>query len=217
MNTSPFLVQNSLYLTTLLGAICTLGIFSLLYKENPIYRLFEHVFIGLATGYGVYLTIKIILYPLWWKRMVEEGHWYWIFALLAGSMFYFVYSRKYVWISRIIFGVFMGLEAGAAFKGFSTEFIPQIFASFKPLYAAHGVTWWDVANNLVFVTVLFTAMAYFFFSVDHKHTAVRKIAGTGRWFLMFAFGAMFGATVGGRMSLLIGRIDFLLRDWLHII
>jgi hypothetical protein len=168
--------------------------------------LFEHIFIGLATGYGVYVTIKIILYPLWWQRMVGEGHWYWIFALLAGSMFYFVYSRKYSWISRIIFGVFMGFEAGAQFKGFATEFIPQITASFKPLCAGRGISWWDVANNLVFVTVLFTGMAYFFFSVEHKHTVVKRFSGLGRWFLMFAFGAMFGATVGGRMSLLIGRI-----------
>ena len=30
-------------LTLWLGALCTLGIFSLLYKENPYYRLCEHI------------------------------------------------------------------------------------------------------------------------------------------------------------------------------
>jgi hypothetical protein len=34
---------------------------------------------------------------------------------------------------------------------------------------------------------------------------------------MITFGAAFGYTVMGRMSLLIGRLDFLLADWLHLI
>jgi len=34
---------------------------------------------------------------------------------------------------------------------------------------------------------------------------------------MVSFGASFGYTVMARISLLIGRLDFLLRDWLHII
>jgi len=34
---------------------------------------------------------------------------------------------------------------------------------------------------------------------------------------MFAFGAMFGSTVMARMSLFIGRLDFLLTDWQPIV
>jgi len=34
---------------------------------------------------------------------------------------------------------------------------------------------------------------------------------------MVSFGASFGYTVMGRMSLLIGRVMFLMRDWLGII
>ncbi len=39
----------------------------------------------------------------------------------------------------------------------------------------------------------------------------------GIWVIMIGFGATFGFTVMGRISLLIGRIQFLLGDWLHII
>jgi predicted phage tail protein len=61
------------------------------------------------------------------------------------------------------------------------------------------------------VAVLF----YFFFSVEHKKvgSAVSKV---GIWFLMVSFGASFGYTVMGRLSLLIGRVNFLLHDWLNI-
>ncbi|MDO8587413.1 MAG: hypothetical protein Q7T82_10265 [Armatimonadota bacterium] len=72
---------------------------------------------------------------------------------------------------------------------------------------------WKVVNNLIFMIVLLTGMSYFFFSIDHRRGSIRIAAGLGRWFLMFAFGAMFGATVGARMSLLVGRINFLVFDW----
>jgi hypothetical protein len=44
-----------------------------------------------------------------------------------------------------------------------------------------------------------------------------KFAGIGIWFIMVAFGASFGYTVMARISLLIGRMQFLLHDWLGII
>ncbi|MDO8587414.1 MAG: hypothetical protein Q7T82_10270 [Armatimonadota bacterium] len=128
-----FLQRYSLQIIVWLGALSTLAIFSILYKENAFYRLFEHIFIGLATGQGIFMTVSQVLHPLWWKRMTAEGQWYWVFAFLAGMMFYFVYSRKYAWISRIIFGAFMGFTAGLTFKAFATQYVPQIAASFKPL------------------------------------------------------------------------------------
>jgi hypothetical protein len=38
----------------------------------------------------------------------------------------------------------------------------------------------------------------------------------GQYMMMVAFGAAFGATVMSRMTFLIGRLMFLLRDWLGI-
>ena len=44
-----------------------------------------------------------------------------------------------------------------------------------------------------------------------------KIARVGIFFLMVTFGASFGYTVMSRMSLLIGRMDFLFGDWLGLV
>ena len=55
--------------------------------------------------------------------------------------------------------------------------------------------------------------SYFFFSFEHKHVVVQRTAAAGRWFLMIGFGAIFGATVMGRMTLFIGRLNFILTDW----
>ena len=206
--------------TVWLSAIGTLAIYSVLYKENPVYRLAEHIFIGAAAGYGVYYAWSQILKPLWWDRITAGGG-IWVFALVAGAMFYFIYSQKHAWISRLIFGALLGLVSGSAFKAFAGVNMDRIYASFKPLYVYKpGMTVLQSVtaslNNVLFVVVMLTVMAYFFFSFEHK-TAVRRVpANIGRWVLMFAFGAMFGSTVMARMSLLIGRIYFILHDALRL-
>lgn len=191
------------------GVLCTFAIYSVLYKENKFYRFFEHIFIGLSGGYGVYITWSQVLYPKWWKPMIQDGEYYWVFALVIGSMFYFMYSKKHAWISRVIFGLFMGFSAGGMFREFYESYFPQIGSSMKPI-AGSPV---DIFNVLVFYVILLAAMSYFFFSFEHKNAAVQTTAKAGRWFLMIGFGAMFGATVMGRMTLFIGRLNFLLNDW----
>ena len=60
------------------------------------------------------------------------------------------------------------------------------------------------------------ALFYFFFSIPHRG-AFGGVAKTGIYILMIGFGATFGFTVMGRISLLIGRIQFLLGNWLGLI
>jgi len=197
-----------------IGAICTLAIYSILYKENPVFRLFEHIFVGIATGYGVQTAITQVLVPQWGKALFVEGKWYWIFALLVGGMFYFIYSKKQIWIARWAMGAFIGMGAGLGVVGFVTEFAPQMAASFKPL-VEHTVTGWHFyPNNVIFFITLLTVMSYFFFSIEQKKPLLAGSAKTGRWLLMIAFGAIFGNTVMARFSLLIDRMQFLLHDWL---
>lgn len=208
-----WLADNSTAITAWCGALSTVAIYSILYAENRFYRLFEHIFIGLGAGYGVYFTWSQVLNPKWWKPMVHGGQWAWAFAAVLGSMFYFMYSKRHVWISRVIFGLFMGLAAGGMFREFYEIYFPQMGASMKAV-AGPGMGVWDTANVIVFYLILFASMTYFFFSFEHNNPTVRRTASAGRWFLMIGFGAIFGATVMGRMTLFIGRFNFLLNEWL---
>ncbi|NUQ00164.1 MAG: hypothetical protein HUU35_09955 [Armatimonadetes bacterium] len=202
-------------IVTWLGVLATLAILSVVYRENPFYRFFEHLFIGVATGFGLFVTWRDALSETWWTPL-SQGYWYWILPPLIALMFYTVYLPKYSWMSRFLISVLFGLGAGAAFRGFASQVFPQIAASFLPIVpraataTSEAVTIGDALNNLVFVLTLVCVMVYFFFSFRHQNKAISSTARVGRWLLMVAFGATFGSTVMARFSLLIDRIQFLL-------
>ena len=71
-------------------------------------------------------------------------------------------------------------------------------------------------NHLILVVGVITTLVFFFFSKEHKG-AIGGTAKLGIWYLMVSFGAAYGFTVMSRISLLIGRFQFLLDDWLGIV
>ncbi|MCX6362483.1 MAG: hypothetical protein NT029_22040 [Armatimonadetes bacterium] len=206
------------------GAIGTLALFSLIYRENRVYRLFEHIFIGLAAGYLIKTTWTEVLGPQWFTPLFHDGQWPWALVAGFGLLFYTIFSRKHSWMSRIAIGALMGFAAGQAFQTTASDYIPQIRKSFKPLFVTpdqiplgSGLTTLGIGlNNLLFVFIMVTVLTYFFFSFEQKNKVVAASARTGRLMLMFAFGAIFGSTVMARMALLIDRVWFLMHNWLHL-
>ncbi len=206
-----------------IGAACTLGLYSILYRENKVFRFFEHAFIGLGTGYLIYQTWNDTLKPRWWEPMTGEGRWWWALALPAGFLFYTIYSKRNAWMSRLIFGLFFGLTAGQAFQRFAAVNFPLVRSAMNlPLVntpeasapGAYALTPYSAAlNNVLFLVIVVSVMSYFFFSFEQKNKAIAGVSRFGRWVLMFAFGAIFGSTIMARLSLLIGRLYFLLHDW----
>jgi hypothetical protein len=76
--------------------------------------------------------------------------------------------------------------------------------------------WFTSLNNILLTVGVITGLIYFFFSKEHKG-ALGVGSKIGIWFLMISFGASFGYTVMSRMSLLIGRVYFLMGNWLHLL
>lgn len=202
-------------IVTWLAAFATLGIYSILYKENPIYRFFEHLFIGLGLGWTLFIIWKDILHPKWWTPMVVDGKWYWIFAMVIGSLYYFIYSPRFAWMARLVISTLMGLTAGLVFKSFAGIYIPQIEASFRAVRFSPSIA--TGLNNLLSTIILVSVLVYFLFTISHEKQPLAGVSKLGRWFIMLGLGAMFGSTVMARLSLFIDRLTFLLHDWLKII
>jgi hypothetical protein len=214
-----FLPLNLERLSVWIGVLCTLAIYSLLYRENPIYRFFEHMYIGLAAGYSLGPLGVDILYRYWIEPIWIQGYWAWAFVVPYGMYLYFIFSERYGWISRIVIGTLIGASAGLFFQEFSSRYLPQLNSTLqKPLWVSDAnpdLTYGMIVNNILFVIILLSVLTYFTFSYEQRGP-VKRVAIWGRWFLMIGLGAIFGNTVMARMALMIGRIYYLLNDWLLI-
>ena len=220
---SPWLADHLEVLKLWFGAIGTLGLFSILYRENKVYRFFEHLFLGVSMGYLIVNAYTDTILPKFWEPFYA-GQWWLIFTIIIGLFYYFIFSQKFAWLARLMIAFFLGVTSGRAFKAYVNDYWPQIPTSFKPL-VPHGaftatdgtkfaeLTWGGAINNLIFMIILVCVMSYFFFSFEQKSPILKNSAKWGRWLLMFAFGAIFGSTIMGRLALLIDRITFLMKDF----
>lgn len=344
-------------------AFFTLALFSFLYRDNPFYKIAEHIFAGLTAGYQVGLIWETVILQKLWDPMIYSGRWWLFLPGVLGIMMFARFFPKLSRISRIPLAAVMGITAGvfiiAQLHGFvlpqmrstmspvtqtvstvssaydantaavflgtpvpadtivgtvdtvepgplspvepidtttSTISIPAgalrsdadtlhpdgaaatiIRGEFRDTEAAavtrysvtvvargpdgddnlivgdarngdEGVsivdegdgrfaftaewtpdtTWADGAYVLgvsvrkerirlllTFIVIIgvISTLIYFYFS--HEHTGVLGVtAKVGIWFIMIAFGAHFGYTVMGRVSLLIGRAQFLIEEWI---
>ena len=194
----------------------TLALYSFLYKDNPLFKFAEHVFVGVAAAYVFgqywYPTIYGEIIAEWTELEQDESANWWLLApTFLGLLMLTRFSPRLAWLSRYSFAFFVGLGAGLTIPRYTSSFIlAQIEPTIQPLSLS-----WDGLNLLVILVGVIGVLVYFFFSVEHTGVAGR-VSRIGIWFLMVSFGASFGYTVMARISLLIGRVDFLLKDWLHL-
>lgn len=220
---------------TWIAALLTLCILSFLYKDNPFYKFAEYLFIGVSAGFWIAynfhnLLVPNLIDPLFgadgaFLKLVREGQLDFrlltVIAGLLGITMLFRFFPKVAWVSRYGIAFSVGLGAGLMFIVYlQANCIYQIWGTIKlsPIVITESATGWhfdwgaSVANTLLIIGVV-SAMVYFYFSKEHKGL----LGGTARlgiWFLMVSFGAAFGYTVMARISLLIGRMEFLIDDWI---
>jgi hypothetical protein len=206
-----------------LAAFLTLAIYSFLYKDNPIYKFAEHLFVGTSAGYAVGITyneviLRLVVNPLFRPAAVNllGPKYLVILPTLLGVMMFFRFSRRYGWLARWPICIVMGYGAGIGIPGAVQDILAQTHSTMLPVVPfdadAQVFGWWEGFTGLVLVVAVITTLCYFYFSKEHK--GAFGVAGrAGIYFLMIAFGASFGNTVMARISLLIGRLQFMIYDW----
>jgi len=208
----------------MIAAGMSLAIYSFLYRDNPIYKLAEHIYIGMSVGYIVVYDYYNALKPnlldkLFFPPPSETYELWLIIPLFLGALMFFRFSPKYAWVSRWSFAFIVGYGSGMAIpRGVKTSILMQIEATLRPINFtdASGAFNFDAISTLIAIVGILAVLIYFFFSLEHKGP-LKVVSRVGVWFLMIAFGAQFGYTVMARMSLLIERVRFLLGKWLNIL
>ena len=216
------------------GALLSLCIFSFLYRDNPFYKFAEHLFVGVSAGYFIALRFWTVIVPNLWEPLLkamngqgvdparhgmfaaELGDYrgWLVLPGLLGLLLFTRFVGRLSWISRWSLALIIGVYAGLKTTGFAQgDFVAQVQASLQPLWVSGHP--WDGVNAIIFTVGLITSLLYFYYSREHKGT-LGVVSRLGIFFLMVSFGAGYGYTVMSRVSLLIGRFQYLLDDWLGL-
>jgi hypothetical protein len=202
-----------------ISALLSLAIFSFLYKDNPFYRFAEHVFVGVANGWAVTFYWHNVLWPSLFDPLFRQGQLYYIIPFVIGMLYLTRFIPRVSWLVRIPIALAIGYYTGVYIPSVIQAFIVKQIqgtvltsTNFQAWNAGSmGIVW----SIILFVGVLCT-LSYFYFSKEHKGI-LGVTSRVGIIFVMIGFGAAFGYTVMARISLLIGRLQFILGPWLGII
>jgi hypothetical protein len=199
---------------TIVAGILTLCILSFLYRDNPIYKMAETLLIGVSIGYTLVIVWSTTLVDILFEPLFSESKLALIIPFVLGLLMFSRFHRRTASLSKIPIAVLIGSGAGVAIPVMlEARTLKQMSATVMPLISGSG--WPDISALVVMVGVVCT-LTYFYFSREHKGV-LGKSARLGTYFLMIFFGTTFGFTVMSRMSTFIGRMEFLLTDFLRII
>ncbi len=184
-----------------ISAALTLCILSFLYRDNPLYKLAEHVFVGISAGYYVAQAWQETIRPNLWVAMLNEGRIERAGALLLSILMFSRFASRVAWLSRWPIAFVVGMYAGINVIAFgSGDLVIQLESTMLDVTGGGAAS----GNSVLLVVGLATSLLYFYFSREHRG-ALGVVSRVGIWFLMVSFGASFGYTVMSRISLAIGR------------
>src|SRR5438105_8894716 len=100
----------------------TLFIFSFLYKDNPLFKLGEHLYVGISVGYSVVLAWFEVFVKQFWKPLATSvaeapnalDSYVLIVPALLGLLMLARFVPHVAWLSRISFAFVVGFGSGVA-------------------------------------------------------------------------------------------------------
>jgi len=181
-------------------AVVMLFAWSLLYKENPFYRLGEHLCIGLYLGYTLYMGIDVLLKRVFIPLATGRGTISLVLAMILGLFFYTRYVKPVAFLGRWSTGVLMGVGSGVAVMG---AIKPMIVGQLEQgNWFAPGMTGF---NNFVMTVATVSSIAYFLFT--YKPVGwLGYVSTLGRAILMACFGVTLGTFLLSNIGFPIGML-----------
>ena len=198
---------------TIVAGILTIAILSFLYGDNPVYKMAETLLVGVSMGYVLVITWTNTLMAVLFKPLFVESQFWLVIPLIFGLFMFGRFHKSTSFLSRYSMAVLIGSGAGVAIPAMlGARTLRQMTATVEMV---QGDSFLTIFSGLVVVVGLFSTLSYFYFSREHEGIMGRS-AKVGTYFLMIFFGTTFGYTFMSRVSTFIGRLDFLLSDFLHL-
>lgn len=190
------------------SSILTIIGFSYLFKENEFYKAVEHLYVGVAAGYTVVMGYTNVVNKVW-KPLTTDGRWTVLIPAFLGFLLFMPYINKSLgWLRRLPVAVIVAIGGALALRAAVVEqFVNQIRSTIIPL---------NSVNNVIIVLGVIVTLCYFIFTIK-PNPVMKAGVESGKWIIMVTLGAAFGSGIMGRISLLIGRLFLVFRDWIPFI
>ena len=211
---------------TIIAVILTVMIFSYLLGDNPVFRLAEHILIGVSVGWGV-LQIVFNLFVPAFNYILDTGQtggldwWLYLVPMVLGLLMLLRPLRPARPITNLIMALVVGTVAALALAGaISGTLLPQVGATMLPLNSG------DIVGRVVLILGTILALWYFQFTVFRVNSSDETSAShpgsdgyghqpavyrlVGRWAIMLAFGAVFASVFLTYFAALVDRLLFLI-------
>ena len=201
-----------------LAALMSIGIYSYLYKENPFFRVCEHLYLGLSLAHLAVMGWTNVR-DLGFKGL-GKGNVLVLIPMVLGVLLFTRFSPKNSWLSRYSLAYLMGVAGAVTITGvIDAGIISQIRGAITPLTSLDSVV--ALICNVTAITVFFFIIGSTSKTWQGKNwwfeRLIRWSSTVGRFVLMISFGAVFGTTIMARLGLFIPRLRFLFGDWIHLI
>jgi hypothetical protein len=198
----------------LVGFVLTLFVFSYAWGDNPLFRFAVHIFIGVAAGYAVILTLYNVILPQLIFPFFSDNRREMILAviyLIPATLVLTKMSPRLSSLGTPSMAILVGVGAATAVGGavLGTLF-PQVSTS---------ITLFDHFNvwNAIFILVgTLTTLIYFQFTTKKtsdkptsRQQTIQVLSWIGQAFIAITFGALFAGVYLAALSALIERFSFL--------
>ncbi len=226
-----------LFIWMTVALLLTLAIFSFLFRDNAVYKFAEHLFVGVSVGYSIYVSYTTLFLPRVWnpmRRALGAGNYllavWLLLGIMIGILYFSRFSGRHAWLSRYPICITVGFGTGySIIPSLKTRIFLQLYGTVvdpkgQPLLNIRNIGvflknpsfktfFYDALMGPLLVIGVFTVIVYFFFSLKNDNKVVKYSRNPALLFLMIAFGASFGYTFMGRISLFVGRMNFIFQEW----
>ena len=199
----------------LVGTFFIISVLSMLWKDNPIFRIGQQAIIGATMAHYILLNFKSALNNAVLPML--GGNLLLFVPLLLGVLMYTRLKNNVAWIARYPTGVLVGVGTGVMIAGtLRGQIIDQIKNTVldltKSVISSNST---GMINNLLIAIGVVTAISFFTFTHEHKG-ALGVSAKIGRIFLMISLGANWSGELVWYLTQLIGRLSWIINTVIKV-
>ena len=183
-----------------LGTFLIFSTLSMLYKDNPFFRVGQMAVMGSSIAHFILLNMQNVYNNAWTPLM--GGDILMVIPLVLGLLMYSRLKKSTAWLARYPSSVLIGIGTGVMVAGtVSGQVLDQIAVTITDVLNGGGI------NSMIIAVGVVTSITFFVFTKEHTGV-VGSSAKIGRKFLMISLGANWSGELVWYLTQLVGRLMY---------